>query len=78
MIKHAFVKSGYIDEEENDEDSDNDEQGIWETPAEFCLKSVGNCVICQKENLIRCAWCKDFFCIDHALIDVHVCENFKE
>lgn len=86
MIKHAFIKPGYLDEEDEenneDEEDNNNNQGSdttdkWLTPAEFCLKSVGQCILCQKENLIRCAWCQNYFCIDHALINVHVCEIYK-
>lgn len=69
MIIHAFAKAGFIEEDENN---------VWQTPSEFCFGKTGECVKCEQQNLLMCAWCTQFLCVNHALVETHVCNNFVE
>ena len=63
MIKYAFYKAGYIDEE----------PGPFQTPVQFCFDSVeGDCNHdgCDKG---ACAHCNHSFCYDHSVVSLHIC-----
>lgn len=67
LIRYAFYKAGYLDEE----------PGMWVSPHDFCFDSIENDE-CSKEScnqlaFVKCAHCENTFCSDHALfIDLHI------
>lgn len=63
MIKYAWYKSGYLDEEPEP----------FRTPMQYCCDTVGSEVCssdqCSAFSFMRCAHCNNTFCLNHLLID---------
>lgn len=72
MFKYSWYKSGYLKEE----------PGKFENPVDFCFgkkeKEIPSCENCAdfSNSIIRCSWCKTYFCFDHFFKTYHYCENF--
>jgi len=60
LFKYAWYKSGYIEERPPQ----------FETPVDFCfngkdIQEIPRCSICGAPAVIRCSWCKQYFCMQH-------------
>jgi len=71
LFKYAWYKSGYIEERPPQ----------FETPVDFCfngkdIQEIPRCSICDAPAVIRCSWCKQYFCMQHFFEEYHNCEHF--
>jgi len=71
LFKYAWYKSGYIEERPPQ----------FETPVDFCfngkdIQEIPSCSICGAPAVIRCSWCKQYFCMQHFFEEYHNCEHF--
>jgi len=71
LFKYAWYKSGYIEERPPQ----------FETPVDFCfngkdIQEIPRCSICGAPAVIRCSWCKQYFCMQHFFEEYHNCEHF--
>jgi len=71
LFKYAWYKSGYIEERPPQ----------FETPVDFCfngkdIQEIPHCSICGAPAVIRCSWCKQYFCMQHFFEEYHNCEHF--
>ncbi|EFP06998.1 hypothetical protein CRE_10402 [Caenorhabditis remanei] len=77
IIKEA--ETGEIEIEETEELVDEDYDGDYETPSEYCFGpevSNENCYIngCSEMSFILCSRCKLYICFDHFCISLnHFC-----
>ena len=65
MIRFAFHKAGYLDEEPE----------AFQTPIQYCFDSLTTdcCSQCEVIAVVRCAHCTQCFCLDHSiLVSLHI------
>ena len=75
MYQYAFVKAGLRTREHG--------YSEFESPSKFIFQiGVENCNVCNDIARIRCAWCKNHFCLHHFMIEnpeefgYHFCSNY--
>lgn len=71
LFKYAWFKSGYIEERPPQ----------FENPVDFCfsgkdIEEISRCSICDAPAIIRCSWCKEYFCMHHFFEEYHNCGHF--
>ncbi|EZA58475.1 hypothetical protein X777_01174, partial [Ooceraea biroi] len=69
LFKYAWFKSGYI--EERPPHFENPQFKI-----ELCfsgkdIQEIPRCSICGAPSIIRCSWCKKYFCMQHFFEGYH-------
>ena len=71
LFKYAWFKSGYIEER----------PPHFKTPIDFCfsgkdIQEIPLCSACGAPAIIRCSWCKKYFCMQHFFEEYHNCQHF--
>lgn len=58
LIRYAFYKAGYTDEEPES----------WVSPHDYCFRGIvdDECFVCGELAFIRCSHCEGSICFDHA------------
>jgi len=72
LFKYAWFKSGYIEERPPQ----------FETPVDFCfsgkdIQEIPRCSICGAPAIIRCSWCKKYYCMHHFFEEYHDCKHYE-
>ncbi|XP_071575586.1 uncharacterized protein [Temnothorax nylanderi] len=72
LFKYVWFKSGYIDVRPPQ----------FENPVDFCfsgkdIQEIPRCSICDAPAIIRCSWCKKYFCMHHFFEEYHDCKYYE-
>jgi len=72
LFKYAWFKSGYIEERPSQ----------FKNPVDFCfsgkdIQEIPRCSICGAPAIIRCSWCKKYFCMHHFYEEYHDCKHYE-
>jgi len=72
LFKYVWFKSGYIEKWPSQ----------FENLVDFCfsrkdIQEISRCFIYNTPTIIRCSWCKKYFCMHHFFEEYHDCKHYE-
>ena len=69
MWRYSWYKSGYT----------LVEPGPFPNPVSYCFHCEGcTCSECDDVPVMTCAWCKSCLCLQHLIVNIHLCNKYSE